>query len=123
MAVCIDDRLKQRTFERKDVGSVGRLAFGEHGDHVATCERGRSAAVDTLRVTFPRALYEQRSHAAEHSTDQRQTSKLRLRDKADRMNRVEDEDIQPRHVIRDEQYVAVSGVENTMQAHVDIQHS
>jgi len=54
-----------------------------------------------------RALDEQRSHLAEHSADQRQTRKLRFRDEAHRMDRVQDEDIEPGHVVRDQQRLVV----------------
>ena len=122
MAVGIDDRLEKSTFERQDVDPAECPPLGKHGHDVAAEERSRSFVIDAARITFARALDEQCPHSAQQPADQWQPSQFGLGNEAHRMDRVQDEDIQPRHVIRHKQHVAVGGKESAVQPGTHIEH-
>ena len=99
----IDDRLQQRALERQQRRAVARRCLRERPRRCRRrVQRLRDLLVDAMRVVPARALDEQRADAGDEPSEHRPARDLRLGDEAHRTDRVQREDVEPRHVIRDD---------------------
>lgn len=106
MTLRIDHRLQQRAVERQQHAAVAGLAFRKDRDDVTRCQRRAKVTADPMRVAATAPLDEQRADAGDQSADQRPVREIRLGDEARRLDGVDDEYIEPRRMVGDDQDVA-----------------
>jgi hypothetical protein len=102
----IDHRLEQRAMKRQQYATVAGRAGRKDRDHVARCQCRANVTAEPMRIAAPATLDEQRADAGDQSTEQRPVREIRLGDEARRLDGVDDEYIEPRNMVGDDQHVA-----------------
>jgi hypothetical protein len=102
-----------------DRPAVGRRPLRAHRNEPPGLEGGDYALVGAPRVTAATAFDEQRPDAAHKAADHRPVADLRFRDEQPRRDRVDGEDIEPGHVVRDEEAALRKRLRRVVTAHLD----
>ena len=95
----LDGRLQQRGVEVQDMAAIGRRALGKHRDVATGAKQRRDLCVDDLRVATAAAAQEDGFALRCQPADDRPGADFMLGDEGRGRKRVDDEDIDPRHVV------------------------
>jgi len=103
----VDHRgLEQGRVERPQVRAVGGRAFGKQADAIAVRQQFGGLLNDGGGVMAPFALNKQGAALLRQKADERPAAHIGLGNEARRANGIEQPNIQPRHMVRDQDHAA-----------------
>ena len=114
--------LEQGGMKRFDLGTVGGRTFRKYGDIFAGGERLDDCTVGTHRIVPLTAFDEDGSSARHQESDDRPAANIRLRHEAHGNHRVDNPNIQPRHMVAHDQGRDVSGRSCAVYDDLQVEH-